>query len=329
MKKKTMVFLLAFLVCLSFSTLTVHFIDVGQGDAILIHTPGDKYLLIDAGPYDSVHSLIDYLKKFPIEKISLVIATHPHSDHISGFMEVFRDYGVAQVYMPNVSHTISQYRDLLRAIQSEGLKVYTARAGITLPIEKGVHLRILSPIRDDYASLNDWSVVVYFEYKDVSFLLMADAEKGIEESLLQENPDLKATVLKIGHHGSYRASSDAFIGQINPDYAVIMCGANNDYGYPHRETLSTLNRYDVELYRTDRDGTIVFETDGKTLNVTTGKTLSSVPVFPTSVYIGNKNSKIFHLSTCTGLPEEQNRVYFYSREEATAAGYRPCGGCNP
>jgi competence protein ComEC len=324
-----MVFSLLFLAYLSFCTLSVHFIEVGQGDAILIHTPGDKYLLIDAGPYDSVDTLMDYLKKFPIGKISLVIATHPHSDHISGFEEVFRDYKVEQVYMPNVSHTISQYRNLLNAVQNKGLKVNTAHAGITLPIEKGLHLSILSPIRDNYDSLNDWSVVVYFEYKDVSFLLMGDAEKEIEDSLRIENPALKATVLKIGHHGSFRASSDAFIGQINPAYAVIMCGANNDYGYPHRETLSTLNRHGVKLYRTDRDGTIVFETDGKTLNVTTGKTLSSVPVFPASVYIGNKNSNVFHLSTCTGLPEEQNRVYFYSMEEAIAAGYRACGGCNP
>jgi len=330
--KRTLCFIVSVVIFVLplYGNLIVHFIDVGQGDAILIQTPQGKTILIDGGPYDRVTQFMDYLKSVPVEKLDMVVVTHPHSDHLSGLVPAFQQYRVDQVYMTRATHTISIYRELLLAVQREGLKIQIAQAGVTVDVEDGLSFRFLGPVRDDYDSLNDWSAVIWLTYGDISFLLMGDAEERAEKEIMSRTRNLQANVLKIGHHGSYRASSDTFIKTVDPDYAVIMCAKANDYGYPHRETLVTLKKYDVTLYRTDLDGTIRFETDGKQLAVYTEKGAAlAQPVVFTGVYIGNKNSKVFHLPTCTGLPEEANRVYFNTREEAIAAGYRPCGGCQP
>jgi competence protein ComEC len=329
--KNIVVFVFLFTICLFVfgANLFVHFIDIGQGDATLIQTPSGKTILVDAGPIEATPALLQYLEETGIREIDIVIATHPHADHIGGFPVILEKYPVGHCYMPRVSATSVTYRDLLLAIQREGLTIHTAKKGILLDIEEGFTLRFLSPAKDSYTEINNFSVVLLLEYGEISFLLMGDAEEPVEKELLEYRLVTQTDVLKAGHHGSQSSSSEAFIEVVKPQYAVIFCGAGNPYGRPHEDTLSTLSKY-ATVFRTDTNGTIVFQTDGKTLKITP----SSPQITETSLlalypYVGNKKTKVFHRNTCSSLPEEKNRIYFSWAIQALFAGYRPCKHCRP
>jgi competence protein ComEC len=329
--KNIVVFAFLFTTCLSIfgANLFVHFIDVGQGDAVLIQTPLGKTILVDAGPAEATPDMLRYLEETGIQEIDIVIATHPHSDHIGGFPALFEKYPVGQVYMPRVSASTRTYRDLLLSIQREGLKIHAAKNGVTLEIEKGVIFRFLSPISEHYDDTNNYSAVIFIGYKDISFLLMGDAETPVEKELLENRLVVQANVLKAGHHGSQSSSSEAFIEVVKPQYAVIFCGTGNPYGHPHEETLSILGKY-ATVFRTDTNGTIVFQTDGKTLKITpSSQQIPETPLLAVYPYVGNEKTKVFHRSTCTSLPDEKNRVYFSWAIQALLAGYRPCKHCRP
>ena len=194
----------------------------------------------------------------------------------------------------------------------------------------------------DYSDNNDDSVVTYLEYKDVNFMFTGDIEADAEKDLIASGADLKADVLKVGHHGSNTSTSYQFLREVSPEYAVISCGADNKYGHPQEETLSKLRDADCTVYRTDLQGDITCVSDGTTLTWSTAKHASDAAVNPTiadgsgqnstdtvGTYIGNINSQVFHKPTCNSLPAEKNQIQFASREEATSAGYTPCGRCKP
>lgn len=244
--------------------LTVSFIDVGQGDAILMKTPNDKYILVDSGSQNEKQKFFQYLSRQNIGRFEAVIATHPHEDHIGNLDEVITNYDIVDIYMPKVTTTTSTFKNLMAAIKDKNLKIKSAYAGVNFDVD-GVKFEFLAPNKSKYDDLNNYSAVLKVTYKDNSFLLMGDAEKLSEEEILKNNFDLKSQVIKIGHHGSSSSTSKYFINSVCPQYAVISCGKNNDYGHPHKETIKLLNDLGIKIFRTDINGTIIFKSDGKNL----------------------------------------------------------------
>jgi len=325
--------------------LKFHFLDVGQADCILAQLPNGQIMLIDAGNNDDVSTIITYLKKQNVKKINYLVATHPHEDHIGSMDSVIRSFQIGKVYMPKATTTTKTFKDLLLAIKAKNLKINTAKAGTVILNQGNLKINFVAPCGSNYDDLNNWSAVTRIQYGNNSFLLTGDAEALSEQEILSSGANLKANVLKVGHHGSSSSTSPAFLKAVAPKYAVISVGTGNKYGHPHKVTLTKLTNAKVQVYRTDQDGTIIATSDGK--NITIKKLGSTIkprapnpgniiaPVIPVAPapgskgYIGNKNSKKFHLPSCSTLPAEQNRVYFKTREEAIKAGYVPCKRCNP
>ncbi|NFM31743.1 MBL fold metallo-hydrolase [Clostridium botulinum] len=240
--------------------LKVHYIDVGQGDSILVQTK-DKNILIDAGTRKSSDNLINYLKKQHIKKLDYVIATHPHEDHIGGMPKVIDEFEISNFYAPKKTANTKIFKDMILQLKKKNLKINIAKKGISLDSS----LDFLAPVKDNYENTNDSSAVVKLTHGNTKFLFTGDAEKTSEKDILNSNEDLSSNVLKVGHHGSHSSSSKEFLDKINPKIAIISCGKNNDYGHPHKETMKELKKRNIEVYRTDIDGTILLTSDGENI----------------------------------------------------------------
>lgn len=243
----------------------VHFIDVGQGDSILIETETSA-MLIDAGENNMGTTVVNYLKKHGIEELDYVIGTHPHSDHIGGLDYVINNMTVNQVMMPDIIHTTKTYEDVLDAIDAKGLTITAPHVGDVYHLGPA-SFTIVAPGSSEYEDLNDYSIGIKLTYKSNSFLFAGDVGIPSEEEMLTCGIDLKADVLKISHHGSEYSSEAAFLDAVQPEYAVISVGKDNDYGHPHAPTLQALNDRGIKLYRTDEQSNIVFTTDGTAISV--------------------------------------------------------------
>lgn len=251
---------------LSQGSLAVYFIDVGQGDAILIQAPAAA-VLIDGGPRAAGRKVVEYLKQAGISGIDLVISTHPHEDHIGGLISVLKAFPVGEVIDPAVVHTTRTFEEYLTLIDEKDIKFTEGRAGMSRELGGAAVLEILHPASPSAKHLNNASIVVRLTYGEVSFLFTGDAEKEAEAEMLKRGLNLAGTVLKIGHHGSRTSSTAEFLKAVAPEVAVIMCGKDNLYGHPHEETLKKLADAGVEIYRTDLHGTIVVTTDGQAYDV--------------------------------------------------------------
>ena len=244
--------------------LKVHFLDVGQGDSIFIELPTNETILIDASIKDASDKIINYLKEEKVSKIDYVFATHPHSDHIGGMSAVIKAFDIGQIYMPKAVTTTKTYENLLLTIKDKNLKIKTAKAGNTIIDTDDLKLVVLAPNQDSYESLNNYSIVLKLTYKEKSFLFTGDAETLSEKEI---TGDVEADVLKVGHHGSRTSTSQAFLNKVNPSYAVISVGLNNDYKHPHQEVFDRLEKKNIKIYRTDQNGDIIFTTDGYNIDV--------------------------------------------------------------
>lgn len=246
--------------------LEVHFVDVGQGAAQVIIAPNKKVMVIDGGNNDDEDDMVAYLKQLGISKVDILIGTHPDADHIGGIDAVINSFDIGKIYMPKVQRDTETFADVLNAIQNKGLKVSTAKAGLNLDLDPTLQVKMIAPIDETVSDANELSAVVRLQYGEQSFLLTGDIGIPAEKDLIQSGENLKSSVLLIGHHGSDTSSSEAFIKKVQPNYAVIQVGKNS-YGHPTSEVLDRLANYKASIYRNDTDGTIVFTTDGKTIDV--------------------------------------------------------------
>lgn len=244
--------------------LGVHFIDVGQGDSSFVSLPDGTTMLIDAGDKAGGETVTKYLKNQHIERIDILVATHPHSDHIGGMTAIVKNFEIGEIYMPKIGHTSKTFENLLLAIKEKGCKINSAAAGVNIYTGEGVSVEILSPVKEAYSNLNNYSAVIKLSYKDTSFLFLGDAEN---EALELIEGDVSASVLKVAHHGSDTSDSDAFLSRVNPRYAVISVGKGNSYGHPKAKVLSLIQNNGAKIYRTDICGTIVFESNGEEIYV--------------------------------------------------------------
>ena len=217
--------------------------------------------------------LTAYLKELGVDKIDILIATHPHADHIGGMEKVIQHFEIGEIYMPKVADdqvpTTATYTKLLEAIQAKGMKINQAKAGTTIFSNDNATLEILAPNNSEYKDLNNYSIVTKLTYGNNRFLFTGDAEKESENEMLSKGYDLSCDILKLGHHGSSTSTTNKFLTAASPAVAIVSCGKDNDYGHPHKEIMNKLNNNHITVYRTDSDGTILAQTDGNTYSITT------------------------------------------------------------
>ncbi len=272
MKKYSIIFTIILLLLCSSSVsganrLEVHFIDVGQGDAIFIKTPSGKNALIDAGNLSAGHRVRQYLKSRRVSTLDAVIITHMHPDHVGGLFCLVPDLAVEKIY-DNGAVLIGYdfWEEYINLIKNLKIKREILEEGDEFSFGR-VKLRVLSPSKPLIGDMNGDSIVIKISYGKIAFLLTGDLNKKGEKRLLARKLNLRSQVLKVGHHGADDATSEAFLEEVNPLLAVISVGKNNPYGYPGEKTLHLLKRKGVNLFRTDLDGTVVVRTDGERFSV--------------------------------------------------------------
>lgn len=240
----------------------VSFFDVGQGDSVFIQTPGRQQILIDGGPDDTVLKKLNEEMPFWDRSIDLLILTHPESDHISGLLEVLDHYQVKYVMWNGIDGDTARYHKWKQALEEEGCAQIIAQRGQLIELAGG-NFKVLYPFRnlwgEYYKRSNDVSVVTKLQFGENDFLFSGDISKKIER-LLVKRSNLRSEILKVAHHGSKTSSSEEFLRKVDPRLGVITVG-ENDFGHPHFETLSALEKYDIKVLRTDRDGDVKILSD--------------------------------------------------------------------
>jgi competence protein ComEC len=240
----------------------LHFIDVGQGDCILIQS-ADNAVLIDAGTVSASRAITTYLDNLGITSLDYVVATHPHSDHIGGMPAVINRYSISEFWMPDVVHTTHIFEDMLDALEANNMQITTVQAGDIL--RAGIiEMTVVAPNRSFYQNLNNYSIVLHMKYGNTAMLFTGDAE-ALSENEIIADWDIKSDIIKVGHHGSRTSSSHRFLSETAASVAVITVGAGNRFGHPHGEVVDRLNEMGMVIKRTDELGTIVLITDGENI----------------------------------------------------------------
>lgn len=249
--------------------LSIRVLDVGQGDAILLETPTGKNILIDAGPGANLELLKRQLERLQLRALSLVVASHPHEDHIGNMPWVIDTYPVRAYTDPGTLHTTENFRLLMERLVARKVPVREARRGQRYKLGDDLYLDVLMPrdplLRETRSDLNNNSVVMRLIYRGFSMLFTGDAEIEAEARMIDDAILQPTSVLKVGHHGSFSSTSPALLDRLKPRLAVASCGLNNDYGHPHGKTLRVLESRNVPLFRTDQDGQVQLITDGHRL----------------------------------------------------------------
>ncbi len=256
--------------------LEVYYFDVGQGDSQLIRIPGEGgyfNMLIDTGEYAYADGLTSRLRDLGVERLDALVCSHPHTDHMGCMARIVQRFDIGGLYMPMLPEdkapTTAAYEKLLDAASEKGISITPLHEGTALESPAGSAFQVLAPEVDaDWDGANNFSAVVRLVYGETAFLFTGDAEEESEEMILDDGNLLSADVLKCGHHGSSSSTSDAFLRAVDPLYAVISCETGNRYGHPHRETVKKLDDAEIITYRTDKDGTILAESNGSTITFT-------------------------------------------------------------
>ena len=353
-----LLFLAVSSVAFASENLTAHFIDVGQGDSILLQFDG-KNVLIDGGIQEMDPRVETYLKTHGVSSLDLLVATHPHEDHIGGLITILKDFPVKQVLDSGQPDSSQVYETFLTLIDQKNILYKVAQRGQKINLDTNLKTDVLSPPSTLFSDdLNQNSIVLKVTYNKVSFLLMGDAGFEAENSIKAAGYDLKSDILKVGHHGSSSASGTSFLAKVKPAISIIEVGTGNDYGHPTQKTLNALQSIGSEIYRTDTNGNIVITTDGTSYSISSQK-LSAVPASTTSQtkpsaytptvtqasspittpsstvsggpFVGSSKSDKYHYPSCSAAKKIKpaNLVTFSSSADARAQGYVPCGICHP
>jgi len=247
--------------------LTVRYLDVGQGDSILIQTPSGKNMLIDAGPTVAGSTVTADLKGLGITTLDIVLATHPHEDHIGGMSSVLNNFNVKQFIDSGYPDTTKTYENMLKLIDQKNIPFKTVKDGETINLDSGISFSVLNPTTTFSDDINQNSIVLKMTYGTVPFLFSGDANSDAEQRIVNSGANLQAVILRVGHHGSATSSSSAFLAKVQPKVSIIEVGAGNPYGHPAPSTLKRLAQVGSTIYRTDLNGTITVTTDGTTYKV--------------------------------------------------------------
>ncbi len=343
-------------------TLEVHYIDVGQGDGILIRQ-GDAAMLIDAGNNNKGTAVWSYLLSQKIEKLNYAIGTHPDADHIGGMDVVLYKMDCDAVFLPACDNETKTYEELIQTIGQRSMKVTVPKKGETYSLGSA-QFQILTDTDKNYGdNTNDYSITLRIVFGDTSFLFTGDAEEVAEQDMLASGLTLQSDVYKAAHHGADTANTEAFLTAVNPTYCVISCGEDNSYGHPRAGVLNQLRAMGVKVFRTDEQGTIVATSDGEHItwntspseswkagepigsdaagddktdtdktDVVTKAPADEAKTNAAGSYILNTNTKKFHRPTCSSVKRmsDSNKIKSNaSREELMQEGYEPCKNCNP
>ncbi len=344
--RKILSFMLIFLIVIfgrACADLEIRFIDVGQGDATLITCDGES-LLIDGGPVSASEKIYTSLQNSPLRaSLDFIIATHPHEDHVGGLSAALNAMPVDLILSPVLKWDSAPFNSMLKYAGFQGTPIVVPADGDQIRVGSAV-VTILHCWPEAWDE-NDMSIICRIEYGDFSAIFTGDAETMAEYMVIDSGREIKSTLLKVGHHGSDSSTSAEFLRAVSPTYAVISCGVNNEYGHPHQEVLNLLKNANVNVYRTDLQGTIVFRVDENgNVRITTDRIAENKSIFtsPASLcgptrnvigyYVLNTNSKKFHLPDCDAAKDISNKnrkVYTGSREVLIENGYTPCRHCNP
>lgn len=333
--------------------LKIHFIDVGQADSILIQI-GDNACLIDAGNNEDSELVSSYLDEAGVKKLDYIIGTHPHEDHIGGLDVVIDNFQIDKVILPEYTLTTKTFLDVLDAIENKGLKITKPMVGDEYKLGDA-SFTIIAPVKSDYGdNANNYSVGIKLVYGKTSFVTVGDAEIIAEKDMLGTGIDLTADLFKASHHGSHTSNSEEFLNAIDPTFAVISVGEGNSYGHPNSNVVTTLLEDDVQIYRTDKQGTIVVSSDGVNLSFKTkSKGLIKESDISTSINANNtkddttdstskgnveednsskkvvyrtKTGSKYHIKSCRFLKNSKIKINI---KDAQNEGLLPCSECNP
>lgn len=341
------------------STFEIHFIDVGQADAALVLCDG-KAMLIDGGNAEDSSLLYTYLKNHNISHLDYVIGTHAHEDHIGGLAGALNYASVGTAYCPATSYDTKAFGNFVKVLDKHGVSITVPSTGDSFTL--GSAACTILAVNTDSSDPNNTSIVLRIVYGDTSFLFTGDAERVVEQAILNRGANINSTVLKVGHHGSESSTSYVWLREIMPQYAIISVGKDNSYGHPTEEVLSRLRDAEVKTFRTDLQGDIICVSDGKNVTFTVERN-ADADVFggiggnstqqtnppetnppetepPASEetkdngrdYVVNKSTKKFHYPYCSSADDikESNRWdYHGTREELIDMGYVPCKRCDP
>ncbi len=328
------------------SSFVIHFLDVGQADSALVLCDGQA-LLIDGGNSADSDLIYSYLQTQGVSYLDYIVATHGHEDHVGGLAGALNYAQVGTAYCSVTDYDSDAFRDFTKYLSDQGLSLQIPAVGERFSLGSAA-VEILAADRDN-EDPNNSSLVLRIVYGETSFLFMGDAEREVEQRLLDSGAELQSTLLKVGHHGSESGSSYPFLYAVEPQYAVISVGEDNHYGHPDEAVLSRLRDADVQTYRSDLQGHILCQSDGTTLRFTTERNADIETLLPRETpeptpapteapapagrdYILNTNSRKFHFPSCgsAGRISEANKDYYTgTREQLIAWGYSPCGNCDP
>jgi competence protein ComEC len=255
--------------------LQIDFMDVGQGDAEMIITPGGRNILIDGGPDKTIMNRLSEILPSYDRTIDLMILTHPHDDHVTGLIDVVKNYKVLKILYTGVSHTSPNYLAWLNEVKNKKIPLVIIERSQQIKLDNDATLEILYPRKSlagkDVKFVNNSSIVARLRYKEFSALLMGDAENPIEDEIMGAYENIRAKVIKVGHHGSDTSSGDKFLEAVSPEIAVIEAGVKNQFGLPSPRTVKRLERQNIKVYRTDLNGNIKIVSDGVKYQVITNK----------------------------------------------------------
>jgi len=314
--------------------LVMSVIDVGQADSILVEFPNGQTMLVDAADQAHGPTVVSYLRSRGVNRVDILVATHPHEDHVGGIMDVMTAFPVGKVWDSGYNIGSRTQQQYLQAIKDKGIQYGQPRAGFTQSVGQA-GIAVLAPrqlISGTSSDANNNSIVMRVALGQQSYLLTGDMEEA-ERATVTNWP--RSTVLKVAHHGSRNGTDPAFLGQVSPQIAVLSYAEANEYGHPHPETRQALQNAGVRPYSTAMNGTVIVRTDGTNRTVTTfGKGNAVAMAASTNSssssrcnYIGNRRTHIYHRPTASHLPKPENRVCFSSRAAAERAGYRACRLC--